>query len=665
MDSYAVGLLLILCAATPVLAQVDAEPFLDAQTDEAAATAALETLERLAAHPVPLNTAPVHTLAQIPGLGYRRAVALVRFRDTFGPFATLADLRAVEGIDEAAFAAVRPYLTLALPDPTPTGEAPQRAAQFRLRQRYSRQLTLGRGYTPDTTRTTYLGSPGRVYTRLQMDHPRLRLNLTAEKDPAEPFAWAPGTQTYGFDFTSAHVAVRDLGPLQTLIVGDYAAAFGQGLVFWRNSGFGKGRNPVRPIVRSGAGLVPYGSTNENAFLRGLAATLRLTPTLALTALASRRSLDATWDPAGFIRTLGTSGLHRTPAEMARKDQLLETLLGGALAFSTTRVQLGLTAYRSQFDLPVLQQGLPTDRMAAAGLYGTVLTGPLTWFGEVARAGRYAGLGGVEVQSGTALEAVLLVRHYPRGFAGLHGFGFGERNGQMQDETGWYLGLKLRLPGPWRVAGYIDQFHFSDVGGTLPRPGVGYDALAVLDYDPPGNRTAAYVHVRHETKSVSATVPDLRGVPFPGVEAKTRQSVRLHGTWKPEAFLRVRGRIEGTRSVTGTAPAETGFLLYQELRWYPHRRVWVEGRLTFFDTTDFDARVYAFENDVRYVLSNPALSGQGQRTYVLVQYAPTGSLTCWLKWAETQYEHVHTIGSGLDEAQGNRRREVRVQVQLTW
>ncbi len=666
MLSYGVSLICLFCACTQAWAQVDAERLLESLTDaEADPTALLETLEHLADHPLALNTAPAEALAQIPMLGHRHAVALVRFRDTFGPFKHLTDMLAVEGITQALFTSIRPYLILNTPEPERTAEAPRKPLRFRLRQRYARRLTLGRGYT-DTTRTTYLGTPGRVYTRLQVDHPRLRLNLTAEKDPAEPFAWAPGTRTFGFDFTSAHAAVHNLGRLKTLILGDYAVAFGQGLVFWRNSGFGKGRDPVRPIVRSGAGLIPYGSSNENAFFRGIANTVALTRTLSLTALASRRTLDATRDTAGFIRTLGTSGLHRTPAEVNRKDQLLETLIGGALTFHTQRLHAGLTGYRNRFDMPLAFRDAPVSSMRMVGIYGTMVTGPLTWFGEGATNSKgYAGIGGVQVQADKTLEAVFLVRHYPQPFSSLHGYGFGERNGKMHNETGWYLGLKLRLPGPWHMAAYMDQFHFSDAGNPSPRPGTGYETLAVVEYDPPGNRTSAYLQVRHETKSTPAVHANVRGVLFRGVQSKTRQSVRLHGSWQPEPRLRFRGRIEGTRSVEAAMPSETGFLLYQEVRWQLHPRLWTEGRITFFDTSAFDARVYAFENDVRYVLTNPALSGQGQRTYLLLQYTPTRHLTFWLKWAETQYEKVRSVGSGLDEAPGNRLRDIRVQVQWTW
>ena len=45
-----------------------------------------------------LNTATAEELTALPGLGPRKAAALVAYREAHGPFATLADAAAVKGI---------------------------------------------------------------------------------------------------------------------------------------------------------------------------------------------------------------------------------------------------------------------------------------------------------------------------------------------------------------------------------------------------------------------------------------------------------------------------------------------------------------------------------------------------------------------------------------
>src|SRR5690606_31818465 len=112
---------------------------------------------------------------------------------------------------------------------------------------------------PDSART-FAGSPERLYTRLQARFRRqVSLNVTLEKDPGEPFGFDGQP---GYDFASAHVGLTGVGRLDALVVGDYAAEFGQGLVLWRASGFGKGPDAARGPIRSGRGLRPYGSVEE-------------------------------------------------------------------------------------------------------------------------------------------------------------------------------------------------------------------------------------------------------------------------------------------------------------------------------------------------------------------------------------------------------------------
>ena len=94
---------------------------------------------------------------------------------------------------------------------------------------------------------------------------------------------------------------------------------------------------------------------------------------------------------------------------------------------------------------------------------------------------------------------------------------------------------------------------------------------------------------------------------------------------------------------------------------PGRRLRLSARYALFDTDDYDTRQYVFEQDVLYAFSVPALYGRGTRAYLLAQIQATRHLTLWLRYADTHYRHQNTIGSGLDEIQGNARNEVKAQM----
>jgi competence ComEA-like helix-hairpin-helix protein len=59
---------------------------------------------------VDLNRAPLGELVALPGVGPKRAIAIVLDRLRRGPFATVGDLTRVGGIGDETLARLRPYL---------------------------------------------------------------------------------------------------------------------------------------------------------------------------------------------------------------------------------------------------------------------------------------------------------------------------------------------------------------------------------------------------------------------------------------------------------------------------------------------------------------------------------------------------------------------------
>lgn len=624
--------------------------------------------------PLDLNTAPPEALARLPGLTPILAARIVQRRTSTGPYTARADVLAVEGLDRATYQTVRPFITVATPPSPGARQSIWTSFEGRFIQRVTRRLDVGRGFDADSTRTTYAGTPSRLYTRLLLEsHDRLRLNLTLEKDPGEALRWHPGTQTYGFDHVSAHIAARDLGPVTTLVVGDYSAAFGQGLALWRNFSFSKGRDVLAPVVRQGGGLSASASTEENRFFRGLGATLSLRPNVSLTAFGSSRALDASVEhnPPGraTVTSLRTSGLHRTPTELRQKDAVRETLLGGAVEWTPPGLHVGLAGYRGRFDLPLHPPTAPYRlfdfsgrRLAVLTAYASATRGRLHAFGEIAQDGdAWAGTGGLLVDQGTA-EAVISLRHFPRHFTALHGQAFGERGTPPQNESGLYAGLRVQPAPEWQLSGYIDQYRFPWLRFAIPRPATGHDFRLLVEHTPRPWLDYA-LQARSETREEGTVLP-LDGRDVEALRPATRQSLRFHGEYVFSARLRFRMRLEGVRHVQAGA-RRTGLLLYQGVRWRPATWLRLDARWTLFDTDGFDARIYAYEHDLLYTFSIPVFSGRGERHYVLVRAQPTPAVHLELKYGATRYRDVTSVGSGLDVVPGSRIREVRAQVRWSF
>lgn len=673
-------------------------------------TELLELLTSLAENPLDVNTATAAELAQIPSIDPLLASAIVRHRLANGPFTSLPGLLAVDDFTEEAYLLARPYLTIGQPIAPIAAGAPRFPAapslsavlsglRYTATQRVQRRLDLGAGYDgPDSTRA-YLGSPERVYTRLQATFARkVSLNVTLEKDPGEAFRLDGSTNTYGYDYQSAHVALLDAGRIDALVVGDFSAEFGQGVALWRASGFGKGPDAVGGPVRSGRGIRPYGSVDENSFFRGAALTLGLTPRVYVSAFASRRALDASVftpdssdlaDPGlpdaiadgTLVTSLNADGLHRTANELARKDALDETLLGGGVEYryasDDVEGRAGVVATQSTFGTPLAAGDRPDELFEFEGDEATVVSAYADLkarsgqaFTEVAR-GAGGGLGGVAgllADLGGGADLLVVGRHYEPSFTSLHGYPFGERNGVGQNETGVYVGARVRPSRTWTVNAYFDQYRFPFLRFNEPRPTQGTEALVHVEHRP-RRYLRVYAQARTETRETGVDVPNtVPGSAVGGLADETRQTLRLHGEWDATRTLRFRARVEGSRYLPprggGTDPeagTQTGSLVYQDVRWQARRWLRADARVTLFDTDGYDARLYVFENDLTGVFSIPALAGRGVRAYVLFSATPVDGLTAQLKMATTFLRGVRSIGSGATEVDGSAVRDLGVQV----
>ncbi len=674
------------------------EALLEGVEDEAAGESLAEDVEALRLSPLDVNAASAADLAAVPGLSLLLAERIVAHRARRGAFRSLPELTSVEGVTEAVYAAARPFLRLgAAPGPAARRASPYPAwpswTDLRRDLRLDALQRVGwrLGTTVGDTSGAYVGGPMRTTTRLRLkSRRRLDASLLLDTDAGERAAFQPSQGRIGSDFASAGLLVRDVGRIEAAVVGDFAVRFGQGLVAWRAGSLGKSREATRGVARAGDGLALHASAEETRFLRGAGLSVRLTPALTATVFASRRRLDATpSDDSTAATGIGTSGLHRTASEIARRAWLGETHGGLALRLRRSAVDGGVLATATRTDAPLAPPDDPARRFAARGDAFSAVSafahgrlGRALVFGEAAGSQNgsrrnntdstsqrgasqrgMAAVAGVALPLGGGSEAVVAARAFGRAFVSRFGDAFSERSGTPQNERGLYAGLRLAATRTLTATAYLDAYRFPWLRTTAPRPSGGLDALVSTEFRP-RRWLALLAQARHETREEGAVVLDALGRERATTLPETRQSARLHGEYVFSRALVLRARVEAVRFRRAGEAARTGSILYHDVRLTPRRRllgatVTLDARLALFATDGFDARVYAYESDVRYGFSVPALSGRGTRATVLAR-ASRGRLSAEARYAVTRYEDVTEVGSGLDTVAGPRARDVRVQ-----
>ncbi len=645
-----------------------------------------EQLLLMYANPLDLNSASPDELRNTMILSEEQIQAFLLYRQKNGKLLSVYELQAVPGFDLKTIYALMPFAEVS---ETPLNQDNRGLLRRMLEEpnnslimRWGRTLEEQKGYTsaiPDAQGNLparYLGDPGKLFVRYRLSHTKdFSVGFTAEKDPGEQLAWSPSKKQYGMDFWSAHLMLENKGIFRKILVGDYQYMFGQGLVYSAGFAVGKGAEPVNTVRRSSTGIRPYTSVLEGFYFRGMAATVGF-KNLEITALASRKFVDGnirTQDDTldvDLVETFATSinitGMHRTPTELASKQTNREDMLGASVAYKekSGKWELGFMGTTIQYQVPIIRQltlynqfdfnGGINSNLSFSGQYNYR---NFSFFSEAAlsRSGGQAWVGGLVGSIGKGLDISMVIRDYAVNYHAFYGNGFGEAT-RNANEKGIYWGLKYRLHPKWLIGAYYDRFTFPYLAFQADGPSRGDEYLARITFTP-GRTSSFFIQYRDETKlrnlAGNAASADI-------LVPTRRQNWVIQADMKATKWLSFRTRIQGSWWDQQKGPPQTrGLAISQDLN-LDLGKFSISNRYSIFDTDDYNNRQYLYEKNVLYAFSIPALNGRGIRFYSLIQYSPTRKMDIWIRFARTIQRDLKTLGSGLEEINGNRRSDFVVQ-----
>ncbi|MCZ2355436.1 MAG: helix-hairpin-helix domain-containing protein [Bacteroidia bacterium] len=666
----------------------------DSETDWTTLTDYLNDLIR---NPLDLNQATAEQLANLPGLSPMLVTAIQNYIYKFGFLTSIYELQAVPGMTADVFAKIKPFIkveegkSLDIRGKHQHPKGPDfklilEGGKFSTIQRFSRILEPQEGFLPpDTTsrgqpKTRYLGSPWKSFSRIRYQYRQnVSIALIGENDAGEPFRWNPSKRSYGYDYLSAHFYLRDFGNLKRLVVGDYVVSVGQGLILSRGLGFGKGSETINAVKRVDLGIQPYTSINEVNFLRGAAATYALKQ-FSLSVYASRQYLDAAvktlYDTLVFDNEVFTSfqtfGYHRTESEINQKASVSEDLLGGRVAFSERNLNIGITGLYQRYSTPWYRGEDSYQRYNFNGKTNNLVGFDWDWgfrnmnfFGEIARSasGAVAGIAGVTAAVSSRAELAIQIRNLPKDYHSMHGFIFGERPLDLQNERAIYTGLKLKINSKWSYSSFLDVIYFPWYLYKTSAPSYGVETLHQISYKINRN-SSVYIRFRRDFKQQDVSSSETNQMLVYQVPV-VKKTLRLDFNYLVAKNLQLHSRLETVWYSKENLYTQQGLLFYQDVVWkfIP----WLEAtvRWAHFRVPDYNARIYAYEQDVLTAFSIPAYYGLGQRWYFMLAGNIKRNVDFWVRIAQTRLYHENTIGSGLDLIQGNKRTELKLQVRYSF
>ncbi len=602
-----------------------AEELADDETDPEAAAVYIERLYDLNEKPVRINSADETELSRLFFLTDFQVKALADYVHSSGRIYSLYEIANIPGFNRDLTGMITPFVLL-------DSENANHSDSVRLRNNLLTNFLIK--YPVSDTATP--GSPWKILARYKFTAGRFSGGFTAEKDAGEKLLCGKPALP---DFLSTNLAWTGKGIIRKVIIGDFGARFGMGTSI--NTGLRTGLSLTQSGYLSGSDEIkPYTSTDENIFFRGLAAQFQIKKT-GLSLFYSVNRIDATIDTAEngsdlFAETFYRSGLHNTDSSVRKKDAIAEYCYGINLLSDFKNFRLGLLWTGSRFSIPVNMinpdpediYDFEGDRNSTVSAYYKAVFGRIVFFGEASAnmSRRFAFVQGLSFRPSDRLTMNLLYRDYNPGFTCFHGKGlFSSSSGD--NVRGMFGNFTYEAARHLFVIAGCDLRYYPWLKYRCSAPSMAIGREVRIKFLPSDKITIEAVN--------KYCVSMLNDQEASGIDKQENIFSRLiKGTVKysPDDNLTLGIRLDYKSAEPGMA---RGMLLLQDLNYRFSKipvSVWL--RYCIFRTDNWDSRLYAYENDLLYSFSIPALSGEGSRSYIMIAWKASEFIDFRIKYGLT-------------------------------
>ena len=577
-----------------------------------------QDLEEMLDERISLNTATGEDLRLIGLLSPYQVASLIDYRQRYGAIISWAEVFLIPGFTEQDTRLLSLFFHL---EPEATYDRLQLKSMFRHGKRSFLVQTRtffprGEEYIPITEaeyqarpNSRYQGVPWYRYLRYDYRYrDRVRWGFTLESDPGEKQV---------VDFLSFHAEIRDVKPFRTLVIGDFRARFGQGLLLWNGTQFGKASSTAS-LCKQEMGITPYRSRDENLFFRGLGASFRRR-SLDLSVFISYRTLDARIVEEGFTSLVET-GYHRTPLEHEKKNTLRSWVTGLNLSWSAERWKAGVTALGYGYNHPdagrITYYNDYKNRTVPFGGIAADLSFRLpSWrfFSEAALdlGGSPAALAGIIYYGKNGNQAGMQLRYFTPSYTAAYSARLG-RNADPSNEYSLQMTGTLVLPCAWKMDLSAWAYFFPRARYLCHDPSYGWDYRLQVHRD-------HHMLLFRQQRSLSD-----KGT-------LDRQSLCLRTAVRFSDAFQLALRGDGMYCLLLENSSEWGGTAYAQLEYENVKETFrLSFRLALFHTESWESRIYIYEPDVLYGYSVPALYGKGIRACLNLTYSPFPATDIWFK-----------------------------------
>lgn len=610
-----------------------------------------DLLCELEQHPLDINSVTREQLEELPFLSAQQIEGIVEYLWRYGRMESLGELQMIRSLDYVQRRLLTYFIFIG-------GEKPEPLPRLKDVARYGKGELMAYGKVPfyerRGDREGYLGPKYRHWLRYQFAYgDQVKLGMVGSQDAGEPFF--ANKNKMGYDYYSFYLQLRNLGRIESLVVGNYRVSMGMGLVM--NNSFALGKMMLLQNLGRPTYTLRAHSSRTDGSLLGAGATVDMGKDLKLTAFASYKPTDATLNKDATVATILTTGYHRTTAEMAKKHNLHVLKTGGSLRYAPGGFHLGLNGLYTHLDRPLrpntntlYRQHYPqgSDFVNMSLDYGYA-SPRLAVNGETAidKQGHLATINTASMRLSDVVSMMALQRFYSCRYSSLDAQSYSD-GGSVRNESGIYLGLSWKPSLALQLSAYTDYAYFAWARYQVSQSSYTWDNLVQGTWQKQNWTVSGRYRFRLRQKD---------GEDKKHLETHPGHRARLAVGYAREQGLGGRLQVDG-----GWTEGEWGGMVSGTLA-YIHRWLRLNAGLGYFRTDGYDSRVYLYESSPLYTYSSMQFYGEGLRYWLMLRAQVLKNLMLTVKAGSTKYYDRHTIGSSYQQVDGSSLTDL--DLQLRW
>ena len=543
-----------------------------------------EELLEIAANPIDLNQTNADELSRLLFLNDEQIDAILLYQYEHG-FRDIYELQLIDCLKDYEIRNLLPFVKVEGSEVQEFRSSGGKKMYFREVFHYAKHevtLRLDARNIED-----YEGDPmyGKLRYRFNYQN-RVQAGLTVGKDV--------GVAIRDVDF-GGYVQLRDIGPLKTVVAGNYQANFGYGLVV--GSPLKRGKIAyIQSTATTDEGLKKYSSVGDSCnYFHGVGATTRIK-----------------WADVSVFYSL------------RKEDDGWQHVVGANVTGRWKRLKVGVTAVdklnKIASDRSLEQKvGYDNTSRAVIGANMRYNRGKVDIWGEVAATQGYKwGVGsivGARFTPKSDVNILAIYRYYSPEFNNEYANAMSSKT-RVCDENGGYVGLEYNRLKNWKLSALGDVWKG------------GYEVITQGEYSS-AKPYKMFWRLRIKDKDALAMY-------------SLRWNTTYHiGAWK------MKTQIDGNM-VNNSGTRSYGWSLYQDAEYrFVEVPIVLQMRAQVFDAKKWENRVYIYENDVLYAYAMPFVYGVGARFWVNMRYQINDMFSLYLRLSETVYQKAWAADHGKE------------------